>query len=65
MGNYRVTEDMAEHLEQVSGTTYLGRIENDPKVQEYDWEGKSLRDLPIHSPAALSVKQILTAAGLV
>lgn len=65
VANHHFPEDMAQQLEHVSGTTYLGRIEPDPAVQQYDWEGKSLRDLPPDSPAALSVEQILTKAGLV
>lgn len=65
VANHRFTDDMAKRLEQVSAATYLGRIENDPAVQEYDWKGRSLRDLPADSPACLSVEEILTKAGLV
>ena len=65
VANYRFSADMTERLHQVPGTTYLGRMENDPAVQEYDWQGRSLRDLPADSPAALSVQRILAGAGLV
>lgn len=65
VANYRFSEDMTERLHQVPGTTYLGRMENDPAVQEYDWQGHSLRELPENSPAALSVKEIVIIAGLI
>ncbi len=64
VANHRFTDDMTKRLEQVSAATYLGRIEKDPSVEEYDWQGRSLRDLPSNSPACLSVEKILTKAAL-
>jgi CO dehydrogenase maturation factor len=42
---------------------FLGRIEADPDIMEYNIEGKSLLDLPESSPAYLSVKKIFEKVG--
>jgi CO dehydrogenase maturation factor len=42
---------------------FLGRIEPDPQIMEYNIAGKSLFDLPESSPAYRSVKQILKKVG--
>ena len=46
-----------------SGDSYLGKIEYDGDVEEYNLKGKSLLQLPSDSPALVSVKEILTKAG--
>ncbi len=62
VANYRFTQD-AEKFIQDTGATYLGRIEPDDRVEEYNLQGKSLLELPDDSPASLSVKRILERAG--
>lgn len=62
VGNHRFREGLEEHIQSTDGT-YLGRIEYDAAVEEYNLNGKSLLDLPDDSPACLSVKRILTEAG--
>jgi len=62
VGNYRFTEETKEYLRGMS-ETYLGKIDYDPYVREYNLKGKSLLDLPEDSPASLSIKQILSKAG--
>lgn len=62
VGNHRFREGLDEHIQSTDGT-YLGRIEYDADVEEYNLNGKSLLDLPDDSPACLSVKKILTEAG--
>jgi hypothetical protein len=47
----------------LSGATYLGKIEFDNGVEEYNLHGKSLLELPSDSPASLSIKEILVRAG--
>ena len=42
---------------------FLGRVELDPEITEYNIEGKSLLDLPASSPAYQSVKKILAKVG--
>ena len=46
-----------------TGEVYLGKIEYDANVEEYNLKGKSLLGLPPDSPALVSIKEILTKAG--
>jgi len=62
VGNYRFTEETEELLRK-TGESYLGKIDYDPTVREYNLKGKSLLELPENSPALLSVKKILSKAG--
>jgi len=62
IGNYRFTEETEGYLRK-TGEIYLGKIEYDPDVRQYNLEGRSLLDLPQDSPAALCVKTILMKAG--
>jgi CO dehydrogenase maturation factor len=64
VGNYRFNEAAQKRLE-ASGETYLGNIEYDPELAQYNLSGRSLLELPEDSPASRSVKEILTKAGLV
>lgn len=63
VGNHRFREGMEARARDLDGTTYLGRVEPDARVQEFDWEGRSLIELPDESPAASSVRRILNQAG--
>jgi CO dehydrogenase maturation factor len=62
IGNYRFAEKTEEYLRS-AGETYLGKIDYDPEVRQYNLEGRSLLDLPQDSPAALCVRSILMKAG--
>ena len=62
VGGYRFPESMEKEAEN-QPFTYLGRVESDPRVSEYNIEGKSLLDLPLESPTYQSVKRILEKAG--
>ncbi len=63
VGNYMFDEASEKHFRE-AGELFLGRIEYDPKVEEYNLTGKPLRELPEDSPACRSVKKILEKAGL-
>ncbi len=63
VGNYRFTPDAEDRLESLDGASYLGRVEADETVQQFDWEGRSLLELPGDSAAARSVAAILEKAG--
>jgi CO dehydrogenase maturation factor len=63
VGNYRFNEE-AEKMFEDSGETYLGRIEYDSELAQYNLTGRSLLELPEDSPACVSVKKILSKAGL-
>jgi CO dehydrogenase maturation factor len=62
VGNYEF-DDEAEQRLQATGETYLGRVEYDANVKDYNLKGESLLNLPDSSPACLSVRRILTEAG--
>jgi CO dehydrogenase maturation factor len=63
VGNYRFTEEIEKKFE-ASGEKYLGRMAYDPALAQYNLTGRSLLELPEDSPACVSVKNILTKAGL-
>ena len=62
VGNHRFTEETEEYVRN-TGETYLGKIDYDPDVKEYNLKGKSLLELPENSPASLSMKKILAEAN--
>ncbi len=63
IANHRFSDNRVEHLQEIEGTTYLGRVPADEQVQEYDWNNRSLRELPESSPALTAVGDILQQAG--
>jgi CO dehydrogenase maturation factor len=62
VANYRFDEELEKHIQPSDGI-YLGKIEYDAKVDEYNLKGESLLELPADSPACLSVQRILAKAG--
>ena len=62
VGNYEFDAEAEEYLES-AGETYLGKMDYDPAVKEYNLKGKSLLDLPDSSPACSSIRKILVKAG--
>lgn len=62
VANQEFDQGAEEYLKK-SGEIYLGKIEYDANVEEYNLKGKSLLGLPVDSPALVSVKEILTKAG--
>ncbi len=62
VANHQFDSTSESYLKQ-SGETYLGRIEYDPEVDNYNRQGWSLLDLPDDSPARLSVRNLLAMAG--
>ena len=62
VANYECDEEAEKYL-QNTGEIYLGKIDYDARLEQYNLEGKSLLELPEDSAASLSVKGILTKAG--
>ena len=62
VGNHRFTNDTGEYVRNIA-ETYLGKIDYDSYVKEYNLKGRSLLELPEDSPASLSVRGILVKAG--
>lgn len=62
VGNYNFSEK-SEELLKGHRENYLGKIEFDADVQGFNLQGRTLLDLPEGSPAALSVKEILSRAA--
>lgn len=63
VGNHRFKKGLEEHIPLTERLSYLGKIDYDARVEEYNLRGRSLLELPDDSPACLSVKRILTRAG--
>jgi len=64
LGNYMFDELSEKYLMGLDGS-YLGKIEYDPSIDDYNLRGESLRKLPDDSPACLSVRKILEKARLI
>jgi len=64
VANYMFDEVLEEYLRH-SGEIYLGKMDYDAKLEDYNLKGKSLQELPEDSPACLSVKKILAKARLI
>ena len=62
VGNYEFDDETEKYL-QDTGETYLGKIDYDASVRDYNLRGKSLLELPEDSPACLSIRKILAKAG--
>lgn len=62
VGNYEFDRETEEYLRD-SDETYLGKLDYDAQVKEYNLKGKTLLDLPEDSPACVSAKRILDKAG--
>lgn len=63
VANHKFDGNPEEQFCHIEGTSYLGKIGYDANVEEYNFIGRSLLELPEDSPACLSVKRILTKAG--
>ena len=61
VGNYNFDKDTEEYLRS-TGDAYLGKIEYDASVQQYNLAGRSLLELPEDSAASSSVREILARA---
>ena len=64
LANYMFDEEAEKYFKE-AGEIYLGKIEYDPKVEEYNLKGEPLNRLPEDSPACRSVRKILEKAGLI
>ena len=62
IGNQRFKKVTEQYIQEVS-KNYLGKIEYDSDVEEYNWKDKSLLELPEGTLALSSVKKILIKAG--
>lgn len=63
VGGNRFPEGLEAQAKTQLKLKFLGSISQDEKVEEFVLAGKSLLDLPADSPAYVSVKRILRAAG--
>ena len=62
VGGYRFKTSLEKDA-QNQPFPYLGRIEADERIFEYNLEGKSLLEIPENSPAYQSVVKIMRKAG--
>jgi CO dehydrogenase maturation factor len=62
VGNYEFDPEAENYLRKFT-QNYIGKIEYDTELREYNLNGRSLLELPDDSPACLSVKRILRDTG--
>ncbi len=63
VGNHEF-DDEAERMFQSTGEKFPGKVAYDPLVREFNLKSTSLWELPLDSPACVSVKRILREAGM-
>lgn len=63
VGGYRFPDDWKDRAERITGLKYLGTIAEDEVMDNFVRDGISLLDLPVDSPAYVSVKEIMKEAG--
>jgi len=61
VANHECDEEAEEYL-QNTGEIYLGKIDYDARLEQYNLEGKSLLEMPEDSAACLSVRSVLSKA---
>jgi len=64
VGNHEF-DDKSSALFKNSGEVFLGKVDFDPQVREFNLHNRSLWELPATSPARNSVKNLLNRAGLI
>ncbi len=62
VANHRFNEEIEKRIQSRNGA-FLGRIDYDAQVENYNLDGRSLLELPDDSPAVVSVRNILVKAG--
>ena len=62
VGNYAFDEESEKFLSEKE-EKYLGRVDYDDNLKEYNLNGKSLLELNENSPACSSIKKVLKKAG--
>jgi CO dehydrogenase maturation factor len=64
LANHMFDQESLNHIKEMDDS-YLGKIDYDPSVEEYNLKGESLRKLPENSPALVSVRNIMKKARLI
>ena len=62
IGNHEFEPDTEDYLHKIT-QHYIGKIQYDAELRNYNLNGKSLLGLPDNSPACLSIKKILKNTG--
>jgi len=63
VANHSFPEEKLKALKEVEDADFAGKVAYDEDLVEYDWDGRSLLQLPGNSPACRSVEDILQNAG--
>lgn len=63
LGNFRFSDELSASIDRNPNFNYIGRLEPDRKVEEFNLQGQSLLQLPDHSPMFVSIKNIAGALG--
>jgi CO dehydrogenase maturation factor len=63
LGNFRFSEELLSSIDREPNFKYIGKLEFDRNVEDFNLQGKSLFKLKDDSPMLVSVKNIATAVG--
>ncbi len=63
LGNFRFSDGLLSSISRNPNFNYIGRLELDKNVEEFNLQGKSLLQLPEVSPMFVSIKNIVRAIG--
>ena len=65
LGNCRFPDKLLNSVQRQQEFKYIGRLEYDRAVEEFNFQGESLLHLPEHSPILASIDRIATEIGYV
>jgi hypothetical protein len=63
LGNFKFSDELINLAEKQAGYKYIGRLEHDRSVEEFNLQGKSLLKLKEDSPMFISIKSIAASLG--
>jgi CO dehydrogenase maturation factor len=63
LGNFRFPNELLDSINRQPEFRYVGKLEYDQGVEQFNLQGQSLLSLPEDSPAFVSLKKIAAAAG--
>jgi len=63
LGNFRFSDELIDLADKQAEFRYIGRLEYDRSVEEFNLQGKSLLEIEEDSPMFISTKNIAAAVG--
>ncbi|MGD9014514.1 MAG: AAA family ATPase [Candidatus Omnitrophota bacterium] len=63
LGNFKFSDELIKMIDKQTGYKYIGKLEYDQSVEEFNLQGKSLLKLNQDSPMFVSIRNIAAAVG--